>query len=142
MATLQKYNESNEVQRVRRYFSEDFKRKKVREIEQNLTTVTQISREYEVTTAAIYKWIFKFSAMRKKAIKLVIEAKSDTGKIAHLRQQVQEMERMVGQKQIMIDFLEKMIELAEKEYAIDIKKKFSSTPLSGSGSIAKRTKSK
>jgi transposase-like protein len=142
MATLQKYNATVAVERILRYFSEDFKRKKVREIEQNLTSVTQISREYQVTRAAIYKWIHKFSAMRKKAVKQVIEAKSDTGKIAHLRQQVQEMERMVGKKQIMIDFLEKMIELAEKEYAIDIKKKFSSAPSSGSGPIGKRTKSK
>jgi transposase-like protein len=142
MATLQKYNATVAVERILRYFSEDFKRKKVREIEQGLTSVTQISREYQVTRAAIYKWIHKFSAMRKKAVKQVIEAKSDTGKIAQLRQQVQEMERMVGKKQIMIDFLEKMIELAEKEYAIDIKKKFSSTPSSGSGPIGRRTKSK
>jgi transposase len=142
MATLQKYNATVAVERILRYFSEDFKRKKVREIEQNLASVTQISREYQVTRAAIYKWIHKFSAMRKKGVKQVIEAKSDTGKIAHLRQQVQEMEKMVGKKQIMIDFLEKMIELAEKEYAIDIKKKFSFTPSSGSGPIGKRTKSK
>ena len=42
----------------------------------------------------------------------------------------------------MIDFLEKMIELAEKEYDIDIKKKLSSSQLNGSGRTAKRTKSK
>lgn len=142
MATLRKYNAAGSAPRVQRYFSEDFRKKKVWEIEQNLSTVSAVAREYQITRAAIYKWIYKYSAMRKKGIKQVVEAKSDTGKIAHLRDQVREMERMVGQKQIMIDFLEKMIELAEKEYGVDIKKKFSSTQSSGSGPIAKRKQSK
>lgn len=142
MPTLTKYKTTAQLQKVCRYFSEDFKRKKVRELDRNLTTVSQISKEYEVSCTAVYKWIYKYSAMRKKAIKQVVEAKSDTARIGQLRDEVREMERMVGQKQIMIDFLEKMIELAEKEYGIDIKKKFSSTPSNGSGSTGKRTKSK
>lgn len=39
---------------------------------------------------------------------------------------------MVGQKQIVIDFQEKMIDLAEEEYGIDIKKKFETRPSSTS----------
>jgi transposase len=142
MATLEKYRQAAPIQRIQRYFSEDFKRKKVREIEQNLVTVLQVVREYGVSKTSIYKWIYKYSAMRKKGIKQVVEAKSDTLKISRLREQMREMERVVGQKQIMIDFLEKMIELAEKEYGIDIKKKLSSSQSSGSGHTAKRTKSK
>ena len=79
--------------------------------------------------------------MRKKGIKQVVEAKSDTAKIARLREEVREMERLIGQKQIMIEFLEKMIELAEKEYGVDIKKKYSSGRSSGSGRTGKGTKS-
>jgi transposase len=33
-----------------------------------------------------------------------------------------ELERIVGQKQIIINFQNKMIELAEQEYQVDIKK--------------------
>jgi len=142
MATLDQYKKGSKIQRVTRYFSEDFKVKKVREIEQNLTTVAQLCREYSVSPAAIYKWIYKYSSMRKKGIKQIVEAKSDTVKISLLRDQVKEMERAVGQKQIMIEFLQKMIELAEDEYGIDIKKKFSSTQLSGFGATAKGTRSK
>lgn len=142
MATLGNYQRSKQAERVQRYFSEDFKRKKVKEIEQNLATVVQISREYEVSRAAVYRWVYKYSAVRKKGIKQVVEAQSDTVKITRLRDEVREMERVVGQKQIKIDFLEKMIELAEKEYGIDIKKKYSSMPLSGSGQTGKRTRSK
>ena len=142
MATLSKYQQISRPERIQRYFSEDFKKKKVREIEQGLVGITQIAREYQVTRTAVYKWIYKYSAMRKKAIKQVVEAKSDTVKIARLKEEVREMERLVGQKQITIDFLEKMIALAEKEYGIDIKKKYFSTPLSGSGPTGKRTKSR
>jgi hypothetical protein len=39
----------------------------------------------------------------------------------------------VGQKQLQIDFQLKMIELAEKPYGVDNKKKFGDAPSSGSG---------
>lgn len=142
MATLSKYQEKRQGQRTQRYFSEDFKRKKVREIEGNVATITEVAREYQVSKTAVYKWIYKYSAMRKKGVKQVVEAKSDTVRITRLREEIQQMEQLVGQKQIRIDFLEKMIELAEKEYGIDIKKKCSSTPSSGSGRTGKRTKLK
>ena len=142
MATLRKLQQTKQSQRVHRYFSEDFKRKKVREIEENQVTIMQIVREYQVSKAAIYKWIYKYSAMRKKGIRQVVEAKSDTVKLTLFRERFREMERLVGQKQIMIEFLEKMIEFAEKEYGIDIKKKYSSTPSSGSGQTGKRTRSR
>lgn len=139
MATVKKRLQVGGFDRIRRYFSEDLKQKKVREIEQNLATVQQVSLEYEVSRTAVYKWINQYSTMRKKSIKQVVEAKSDTVKITQLREQVKEMERMIGQKQIRVDFLEKMIELAEKEYGLDIKKKFSSRRLSGSGLTGKST---
>lgn len=142
MARLEQYNKAAQKERIQRYFSDDFKKKVVRDIERNLVTVTQVAREYQVSKTAVYKWIFKYSAMRKKAIRQVVEAKSDTVKIARLREEVRDMERLVGQKQIRIDFLEKMIELAELEYGIDIKKKFSSTSSSGSGHTGKRTGSR
>lgn len=127
---------------MQRYFSEDFRKKKVREIERNLTSVAQVSREYAVSRSGVYKWLYRYSTMRKKGLRMIVETKSDTAKIQHLREMLKEAEATVGQKQIMIDFLEKMIELAEQEYGIDIKKKSSSTRSSGSGSTGKNTRSK
>jgi hypothetical protein len=45
---------------------------------------------------------------------------------------------MVGQKQIQVEFYEKMIELTEKDLGIDIKKKGGSAPSIGSGKTGKR----
>jgi len=42
--------------------------------------------------------------MRKKGIKQVVEAKSDTLKLQHFKEQVKELERIISQKQLLIDF--------------------------------------
>ena len=119
--------------RQNRYFSESFRKQRVREYEQNLLSVAEISREYEVSSAAVYKWIYKYSRYLKQQTKQVVELKSDTRKIQTLKARIKELERIIGQKQIMIEFQEKMIEIAEQEYAIDIKKKFGSSRSSTTG---------
>ena len=140
MANLKDYEKLTSRERQIRYFSEDFKRKKVSEIEKNLIGVSALCREYQVTRSSVYKWIYKYSRMRKKGVKQVVEAKSDSQKIAALRAQVKELERIIGEKQVKLDFQEKMIEIAESEYKVDIKKKFSGKPSSGTGPKGKSTK--
>lgn len=131
---------SKEVsQRVNRYFSDSFKRKKVREIERNLTTVSEVSKEYEVSTTAVYKWLDKYSRDRKRGVKQVVELMSDTRKIQDLKAKIRELEQLVGQKQFEIEFKNKMIDIAEEMYDIDIKKKLGSKPSPGSGSTGKNT---
>lgn len=142
MATLKEFEKLSRRERQHRYFSEDFKRKKVSEIERNLTTVSEIGREYQVSNTAVYKWIYKFSMMRRKGLKMVVEAKSDTHKLILLGEQIKELEQIIGQKQLQIDFLEKMIELAEDKYNIKIKKKSFMKLSGGSGSIAKNSPTK
>jgi len=124
-------------QRINRYFSESFKRKKVREIEKNVSTVLEVSREYEVSTTAVYKWLDKYSRNRKRGVKQVVELMSDTRKIQELKNKVRDLEQLVGQKQFEIEFKNKMIDIAEEMYDIDIKKKLGSQPLPGSGSTGK-----
>lgn len=114
----------NEDQRLRqnRYFSADFKKKRVQELENNLVSVSEISRTYHVTRTSVYKWIYKYSDMAKKQVRQVVEAKSDTRKIQLLEERIRELERIVGQKQLLIDFQDKMIDMAEDTYKVDIKK--------------------
>jgi transposase len=140
MANLKEYEKMTLKERHRRYFSEDFKRKKVSEIDRNLVRVSELSQEYQVSRAAVYQWIYKYSRMRKKGVRQVVESESDSKKLLQLREQVRELERIIGEKQIKLDFQEKMIELAESEYKVDIKKKFSGKPSSGTGSTGKSRK--
>ena len=78
--------------------------------------------------------------MRKKGLKQVVEASSDTRKLLLMKEEIKELQRIIGEKQIMIEFKDKMIELAEKAYNLDIKKKFSGALSSGSGSTGKPSK--
>lgn len=140
MANLKDYEKLTVKERLNRYFSEDFKRKKVSEIERNLISISSLCREYQVSDTAVYNWIYKYSAMRKRGLKQVVEAKSDSKKIQALRDQVKELERIIGEKQIKLDFQEKMIELAERSYRVDIKKKFTGKLSSGTGPKENPTK--
>jgi len=131
-----------EHQRINRYFSESFKRKKVQEIEKHISSVLEVSREYEVSQTAVYKWLNKYSRNRKRGVKQVVELMSDTRKIQDLKVKIRELEQMLGQKQFEIEFKNKMIDIAEEMYDIDIKKKLGSKPSPGSGSTEKKTSGK
>jgi transposase len=122
-----------------RHFNDDFKRAKVRELEKRITTIPDICRTYAVSRAAVYKWIYKYSAMAKKQVKVVVEAKSDTRKIKALEERIKELERIVGQKQLLLEFKDKMIEIAEATYGVDIKKKVGSRLSSGTTSTGEST---
>ena len=82
-------------------------------MDRNLITIAELSREYQVSRTAVYKWIYKYSAMRKKGLKQVVEAKSDSRKLLQMKEEIKELQRIIGEKQIKIDFQDKMIELAE-----------------------------
>jgi transposase-like protein len=134
----------NEEQRAKRnrYFSVDFKTKRMQELENNLITVSDICKTYKVSRTSVYRWLYKYSSMAKKQVKQVVEAKSDTKKIQLLEDRIKELERIVGQKQLLIDFQDKMIEIAENTYEVDIKKKLSSKLSVITGVTKKNTKSK
>jgi transposase-like protein len=121
-----------------RHFSEAFKIEKVKMIEEGQVTVLQLSRIYQVTDAAIYKWIRKYSTRISKAERVVVEKESEGSKTIELLQKLAELERKVGQKQLQIEYLEKVIELGSEEVGFDIKKKFASGQ--STGSVSERQK--
>jgi transposase-like protein len=141
MARIENFNQERK-NRNNRYFSEEFKRQKIKELEKNMVTVAEICKEYEVSRTSVSRWIYKYSMKAKKGEKQVVERKSDTRKISELKDRIKELEQIVGQKQLKIDFQEKMIEIAEEMYQIQIKKKLNSKQSSGSGVTGTSTRSK
>lgn len=126
-------------ERRSRSFSENFKIKKVREIEQGKSKVSEICKQYEISYTSVYNWLQNFGSMKNKIERTVVETESDTQELLALKKKVAELERIVGQKQVLLDFKDKMIDLAEEIYGVDIKKKFSTKPSSTSGSDEKNT---
>ena len=106
----------------KRIFSEEFKKVRVKEYESGKFTVNDLSRLFGIQSAVIYRWIYKYSIYNKKSIKVVEMNESGVKKLKVLEQRIKELEQIVGQKQLKIDYLEKMIDFAKEELDIDIKK--------------------
>ena len=109
-----------------RYFSEAFKREKVKQIEEKQITVLQLSRLYNVTRAAIYKWIDRYGQIKSKKERIVIEKESEGYKTMELLKKVAELERLLGQKEVEVSYLSKVIDVGSEILGEDLKKKYES----------------
>lgn len=141
MATRGQFKMTIEERR-KRSFSDNFKIQKVRELECGKTKISELCMQYEVSHTNVYRWIRKFGTMKNKTERVIVEVESDTKQLLELKKRVAELEKIIGQKQILLDFKEKMIELAEETYGVDIKKKFSTPHSNTSGSTGKNMPSK
>lgn len=123
--------------RMRRTFSETFKREKVQELMDKRTTVQKLCDLYGVSRTAVYKWLYQYSPHHEKKSRQVVEMESESQKTQFYQNRVAELERIVGQKQLEIDFQYKLLEIASAELGIDLKKNFSTQVLNGIGSTVK-----
>ncbi len=115
----------SKIRKVRQ-FSAEFKKEKVGQIDQGKITVSQISRIYEVSVTAVYKWVRQYSKYAGQGERIVVEKLSEGAKTIELLKKVAELERLVGQKQVEVEYLNKVIEFGSELTETDIKKKFGS----------------
>ena len=115
-----------EEKREIRHFSESFKREKVKQIEEKKVTVLQLSRIYDVSPTAIYKWIRKYSKYAGKNERIVVEKESEGQKTIGLMHKIADLERLLGQKQVEVEYFKKVIEFGSELTETDIKKKYES----------------
>ncbi len=108
----------------RRRFAEDFKKKIVKDFENGAYSVLELSKLHHIDFQIIYGWIYKYSNTNKKGYRVVEMTESSEKKVKSLEARIKELESIVGRKQIKIDFLEKMIDLAKEDLQIDIKKNY------------------
>jgi transposase-like protein len=127
----------NVIQKRRRY-TEEYKRSIVKDFESGKYSVLQLERLHSIRHSLIYKWIYKYSTFNDKSFQVVEMKESNTSKIKELEKKVKELERAVGQKQLYIDYMEKMMELAKDELGVDIKKNFDTPQSAGSEKTKKK----
>jgi transposase len=116
-------------------YSEEFKREIVSIFEKGELSVLQIEKLYGVANPTIYNWIYKFSTFNEKGFRVIEMKESSSTKLKALELKIKELEQAVGQKQIKIDYLEKMIDIAKDELKIDIKKNYNTPQSTGSEKI-------
>jgi len=124
--------------RHKRKFSEDFKLKIVQQYEQGEMSILELEKFYDIGNSIIYSWIYQFSKYNKKGVQVVEFKDSQMNKVKQQEERIKDLERALGQKQMHIDYLEKMLELAKEEYDIDIKKNSNTPQSSGSKTIKKK----
>ena len=117
--------------RAPRFFSSEIHRSTVKDIEQGKCTALQASRELGVSQNSIYRWINRYSVYLKKNKRMVVEDKSEVYRSKELEKKLKEVEAMLGRKQMEIEFLNKMIEIADEEFKIDIRKAVKKRHLNG-----------
>lgn len=110
--------------RKHRRYSEEFKKSLVEDFESGKFSVYQLEKLHGTPNSLIYKWIYKYSKFNEKGYRVIEMKKSSHSKIKELEKRIKELERVVGTKQIQIDYLETMMEVAKEELNIDIKKNF------------------
>lgn len=108
---------------VRRVFDLDLKIKLVKQIEKGELRVIDVSRIYRVNRSAVYKWLKKYSELYGNNNQVIVESKSLSKKNKEQLDRIIELERALGQKQMRIDYLEKLVETASDRIGEDIEKK-------------------
>ena len=111
-------------QKYNRIFSESLKKQIVEQLSRKEISIKQVTILYSVSRSSVYNWIYAYSPEHKSGTKMVVQKESESAKTAKILQRNAELERIVGQKQLELDYLNKMIELANKELGYDLKKTF------------------
>ncbi len=116
-----------------RIFSDILKKKIVRDIELGRVNVSGVSREYAVSSVAVYRWLKKFSSNLQSSTTLVMQIYSEQYRTRELEKKVLELEAALGRKQLEIEYLSKLIEIAGTDMGIDLKKNTSMPVSHGTG---------
>ena len=95
--------------RERRIFSEELKKKAVKDLVAMRSSIKSLMAEHQVSANTVYRWLYKYSVQHEQKCTLVVQMKSEAAKNSELQQRIAELERIVGQKQLEIDFLNKLL---------------------------------
>jgi transposase-like protein len=125
--------------RERRIFSEELKKKAVKDLVNRRSTIKSLMAEHQISANTVYRWLYQYSPHHDQKCTLVVQMKSEATKTNELQQRIAELERIVGQKQLEIDFLNKLLEIGSGELGFDLKKSFSPPPLNGTVSAKDST---
>lgn len=112
--------------RQTRQFSPTLKISIVNRIDTGRISPTQVSREYSVSLSTVYRWIYKYSMFNQRGTIMVVDKKTKDQQTEQLKQRIAELERIVGTKQMQLDYYQEYSRGLEKEVPESVKKKWES----------------
>ena len=125
--------ENKYVKRTQKDYPMSFKLSVVREYEETEISLGELARKYGIQgNNTIRRWINKFGTFDWQNLTLQPMAKTKNQELLELREKVKVLERKnarvekeLEQKDMKAEFFDLMIEIAEEEYGVDIRKKCS-----------------
>ena len=128
-----KRTENKYVRRTQKDYPMSFKLSVVREYEETKVSLEELTRKYGIQGHnTVRRWINKFGTFDWQNLTLQPMAKTKDQELIELREKVKVLERKnarlekeLEQKDMKAEFFNLMIEIAEEEYGVDIRKKCS-----------------
>jgi transposase-like protein len=118
------------IKRERKNYTKDFKERVLFDYFNGKESVLKVSLRYQVNRDTVASWVYRrgSESNSRKVVKFVSsdtdfmqEKKITSPELMEVR--IQELERQLELEQMRSQCLDKMIEIAEREFAIDIRKK-------------------
>lgn len=85
--------------------------------------IQQCCKFYGMYPTTLYRWLTQYSNAYEKESKMVVQLDSEAAKTLALQERVVELEHVVGQKQLEVEYLNWMLALLSEELGYDVKKK-------------------
>ena len=124
------------------YYSEEMKLKIIKQVLTGSISMSQAQKNYNIGgNCTISRWISKFMSQNdpqvNKGVTTMIERHSEEkdpkGEIARLKAKIKQLEDQLEYEKLRSEAYETMIQIAEKEFKLPIKKKFGAKPSRNSG---------
>lgn len=118
-----KSKEPKPHQKVKKVYSQDWKREKIRLLEAGELRAIDLAKLYGVATSSVYRWKKQFGT-EPPIETVVMEQDSDYLKCLSMQKQMEDQLSTIGKMHIQIEYLNGVISQINKLYNIDAKKKF------------------
>ena len=115
------------LERRKRRFSTAFRKEQVALIESGKTTISEVSRLYEVHYSSVKRWVDRFGSKPIEPT-IIISNKSEYDRIGDLEKELTKLKQIIGEQQIRILHQDALIQIAKKELGSDFEKKTLSQP--------------
>jgi len=109
---------------AQRQYSEAFKRKVVREIERGMLTREGARRRYGIGGGStVHGWCRKYGRFEHLGARVIVNTAKERDESKELRERVRQLEKALADEKLKTMALETLIEVAERELKVPIRKK-------------------
>jgi transposase-like protein len=109
-------------ERMRRRFSESFRKEMVIKIESGELTISEISRLYEVQKKNVRAWLKKFGTQTLPD-QIIISNAKDYNRVKELETQIDQLKKIIADQQIELVKSQSIVKLAKDHLGKDFEKK-------------------